>query len=75
MKKPIKKRIKVTGERKVVLARTAEQTAGRETVVLRVGSTYSFEPNEYLEFKVIGDEPVIVHDVFHPPREDYLPTD
>ena len=57
-----------------VIVGSAEITAGGETVVLNAGSSYSFEPNEHHTFKVLGDEPVIVLDVFHPPREDYLPS-
>ena len=33
---------------------------------------YRFEPNEVHGSRVIGDEPVIQIDAFHPAREDYL---
>lgn len=57
-----------------ILKGSVELTAGGKTVVLNVGSAYAFEPNEYHALTVIGDEPVIILDIFHPPRDDYLPS-
>jgi hypothetical protein len=34
-----------------------------------------FEPNEVHGSRVIGEEPVIQIDAFHPAREDYLETE
>lgn len=57
-----------------ILKGSAELTASGETLVVKAGTSYCFEPNEYHEFKIIGDESCIVLDVFRPPREDYLPS-
>jgi unsaturated pyranuronate lyase len=35
-------------------------------------TAYMFEPNEVHGSRVIGDEPAIQIDAFHPAREDYL---
>jgi unsaturated pyranuronate lyase len=35
-------------------------------------TAYMFEPNEVHGSRVIGEEPVIQIDAFHPAREDYL---
>jgi quercetin dioxygenase-like cupin family protein len=48
--------------------------SGGKEVILNVGASYVLESNEHHEFEVIGEEPAIVLDIFHPPREDYLPT-
>lgn len=58
-----------------IIKGSVELTAGGKTVVLKAGSSYAFKPNEYHEFTVIGDEPFIILDIFHPPREDYLPPE
>ena len=42
--------------------------------ILNVGASYVLESNEHHEFEIIGEETAIVLDIFHPPREDYLPT-
>ena len=57
-----------------ILQGTVELTAGGETVILKAGSSFLIEPNEYHEARVIGDEKAIELDIFHPPREDYLPN-
>ncbi len=36
------------------------------------GTAYMFEPGEIHGSRVLGDEPVIQIDVFHPARQDYL---
>lgn len=56
-----------------ILQGTVELTASGETVVLKVGSSYLLDPNEHHVMKGIGDEKVIILDIFHPYREDYLP--
>ncbi len=52
---------------------TSELTAGGEIVTLKAGSSALLEPDEYHEIRGVGDEKVIVLDIFHPYREDYLP--
>ena len=56
-----------------LLQGTAEITAGGKTVTLRAGSSCLLEPDEYHEIRGIGEEKVIMLDIFHPQREDYLP--
>jgi quercetin dioxygenase-like cupin family protein len=36
------------------------------------GTAYMFKPNEVHGSRVIGEEPAIQIDAFHPAREDYL---
>lgn len=36
------------------------------------GTAYMFKPNEVHGSRVIGDEPAVQLDAFHPAREDYL---
>lgn len=54
---------------------TSELTAGGETVTLKAGSSALLEPDEYHEIRGVGDEKVIVLDIFHPYREDYIPRE
>jgi quercetin dioxygenase-like cupin family protein len=56
-----------------ILEGTVELTASGETVVLGPGSSYLLEPNEHHVFKGVGDEKIVLLDIFHPYREDYLP--
>ncbi len=56
-----------------IIQGTAEFTAGGETVTLKAGSSYLLEPNEHHVMRGLGDEKVILLDVFHPYREDYVP--
>lgn len=56
-----------------IIQGTVELEAGGETVVLKPGSSYLLEPNEHHVMRGLGDEKVILLDVFHPYREDYLP--
>jgi len=58
-----------------IIQGTSELTAGGETVTLKAGSSALLEPNEYHEIRDVGDEKVIVLDIFHPRREDYLPKE
>lgn len=53
----------------------SELTAGGETVTLKAGSSALLEPNEYHDIRGVGNEKVIVLDIFHPHREDYLPNE
>lgn len=39
------------------------------------GTAYMFEPNEVHGSRVIGEEPAVQLDAFHPAREDYLDAD
>lgn len=57
-----------------ILQGTSELTAGGETVILRAGSSFLLEPNEYHEVRSVGNETVKVLDIFHPYREDYVPS-
>ena len=56
-----------------IIQGTCKLTASGETVVLTAGSSYLLEPNEHHVISGLGDEKVIILDVFHPYREDYLP--
>jgi len=56
-----------------IIQGTAEITAGGKTVTLRAGSSCLLESNEYHEIRGLGDEKIIMLDIFHPHREDYLP--
>ena len=56
-----------------IIQGTSELTASGETVTLRAGSSFLLEPNEFHEVRSVGDEKMIVLDIFHPYREDYLP--
>jgi len=56
-----------------IIQGTSELTASGETVTLKVGSSFLLEPNEYHEIRGVGDEKIIVLDIFHPNREDYIP--
>jgi len=55
-----------------IIQGTSELTAGGETVTLKAGSSFLLEPNEFHEIRGLGDEKVIVLDIFHPYREDYV---
>jgi len=57
-----------------IIKGNAKLTAGDKEAMLRAGSSYSLEPYEHHEFEAMGDEPLVVLDVFNPPREDYLPS-
>jgi len=39
------------------------------------GTAYMFEPNELHGSRVVGGEPAVQLDAFHPAREDYLDAD
>jgi len=56
-----------------IIQGTSELTASGETVTLKAGSSFLLEPNEYHEIRGVGDEKIIVLDIFHPNREDYIP--
>jgi len=56
-----------------IIQGTVELTASGETVTLKTGSSYLLEPNEHHVMRGLGDEKVILLDVFHPYREDYVP--
>ena len=56
-----------------IIQGTVELTASGETVILKAGSSYLLEPNEHHVMSGLGEEKVILLDVFHPYREDYLP--
>jgi len=56
-----------------IIQGSCELTASGETVILTAGSSYLLEPNEHHVISGLGDEKVIILDVFHPYREDYLP--
>jgi quercetin dioxygenase-like cupin family protein len=58
-----------------IIQGNAELTASGETVTLRAGSSFLLEPNEHHEIRGLGEEKVKVLDIFHPCREDYLPTE
>ena len=58
-----------------IIKGTAKLTAGTKEAVLKAGASYSLEPDEYHEFEAMGSEPLVVLDIFHPPREDYLPLE
>ncbi len=58
-----------------IIQGTSELTASGETVTLEAGSSFLLEPNEHHEIRGVGDEKVIVLDIFHPHREDYLPKE
>jgi quercetin dioxygenase-like cupin family protein len=58
-----------------VLQGTVELIASGETVILKAGSSYLLEPNEHHLMKGLGNERIIILDVFHPYREDYLPKE
>ena len=58
-----------------IIQGTSELTASGETVTLKAGSSALLEPNEYHEIRGLGDEKVIVLDIFHPHRADYLPSE
>jgi quercetin dioxygenase-like cupin family protein len=56
-----------------IIQGTSELTVGGETFTLRAGSSFLLEPNEVHEVRSVGDEKMIVLDIFHPYREDYIP--
>ena len=58
-----------------IIQGTSELTASGETVTLRAGSSFLLEPNEHHVIRSLGDEKVIILDIFHPYREDYIPKE
>lgn len=50
----------------------AEITTDSGSQVLEPGTAYYFAPNEPHGSRVVGDEPVVQIDVFHPVRQEYL---
>ena len=55
-----------------IIQGTVELTASGDTVTLKAGSSALLEPNEHHELRGVGDEKIILLDIFHPHREDYL---
>jgi len=47
-------------------------TSGGEALEVEPGVTWFIPGGEVHKFVATGDEPVIIHEVWSPPREDYL---
>jgi len=55
-----------------ILEGEAEFIIGEEKTVMKAGTVFHVPPNVIHGGKVIGEQPLIELDVFHPIREDFL---
>jgi quercetin dioxygenase-like cupin family protein len=56
-----------------VLAGTFECIVGEQVIRCAAGGVFYLPPNQPHGGRVIGLEPVVIIEAFHPPRDDYTP--